>query len=451
MRDPSSLSIRDAAQAPELFARPKLGSGDLLAIFWLAKWWMLGAALPVLIAGWAWAAMLPDRPVARAVVAVSGDVGPVSAGELSRQAKALEAYGRSDRALEGGIVLPPGSLRAVTIGDRSAVAVLLDGAAVPAPQGVLEALIDGYIADQAPAVAEAAAASSGSMSAFGSANRLATALAARDGFLQSHGLTDYDAEIRRLDTLLGTAETALVSAEARHAALDRQRTVLERRVRDTPETLEAGAAGPLAGDLEALRRERAQLLTRYTAQSVPVRTIDQQIEALERQGASRPRLTETGAETAAPNPTYEALQRDRLALLGDLETAAATRDALRQQVDAARRRVETLAGLQPEWRRIERAIMAAEVQAGGVTGFAGDERSGGAVSLALSRRGPAVLSNSAEAWRNRIRWSAGLLAVLAALLAGVLFARGRRSFATPGSAARTLNRPVIAAIPKRRA
>jgi len=466
MSERANVDLRGAVAPGELFVRPKLRSGDLLALFWLARLWMLAAALPVLVAGFVWAARLPDRPVAETRLVVREGGGPAGQQVLLREGERLKAAVAARRAAGPGLAegaaampWPEGALWVGIRRNRSDLALRLDGRGLTDPAGRLDRFLADHVAslEAAPdglggATGETRApvreAGTGGEDAAAEA-ALREALAARQAFQAEHGFASFDAEIDRLNAILRTADVALVEARTREAALDRRLAALDRRLEDTPERLPAATAVPAtgaAGPLAALEAERADLLTRYTPDSVPVRAIDRRIEALQAQDAARSRDTAN-----SPNPIHGVLVAEREDLLAELAAARAATAALDSQRRAAAADVMAVSALEPEWRAITREIEALE-PAGAVPG---GPQAGAAGQLArepvsVARAGPVRMSDHAAPVRRQIRLASVALALLAALLAGIAHARSRKGFATPASAARTLNRPVIAAIPRRR-
>lgn len=465
MSERDNVDLRGAVAPGELFARPKLRSGDLLALFWLARLWMLAAALPVLVAGFVWAARLPDRPVAETRLVVREGGGPAGQQVLLREGARLKAAVAARRAAAGpaeGAAATPWPEGALWVGirrNRSDLALRLDGRGLGDPAGRLDRFLADYVAtlgsepdgQGGPSGASARdAGTGGNDPAVETAEAaLREALAARQAFQAEHGFASFDAEIDRLNAVLRTADVALVEARTREAALDRRLAALDRRLEDTPERLPATAALPATGaasPLAALEAERADLLTRYTPDSVPVRAIDRRIEALQAQDAAR------GRDAAdSPNPIHGVLLAERADLLAELAAARAATATLDRQRRAAAADVMAVSALEPEWRAITRDIERLEP----ADAVPGGPQAGAAGQLArepvsVTRAGPVRLSDHAAPVRRQIRLASVALALLAALLAGIAHARSRTGFATPASAARTLNRPVIAAIPRRR-
>ncbi|MEM0986959.1 MAG: hypothetical protein AAGJ32_11990 [Pseudomonadota bacterium] len=462
MGDPYTISLREAASTDPLFVRPRLNSRDLLAYFWLAKWWMLAIAIPVLVVGQLWAQSVQPQQIARAQLLVAEDGRPVSRDVLRFEAEQILSRSRAPSE-SIATALPQGALTIGVQRNRSALLLTLDGQRVDDPVAVLEGLVSAHLGDSQTARSSAEAPNSSlsktsptDADAPDAADALQTALAERQAFLDRHGLTDFDAERERRATALNTIDAALVNAEVRSASLARQLSALDRQLADTPQTLAADTGPELATEIEALRRERTLLLMRYTDQSVPVQTIDRQISALEARLAARPAAP--GGATRS-NPAYGALLADRNRVAIEADAAKAAVATLRQRRADAERGIATLAGLEPEWRRIAARVsrlqpsLSESDQAPGnasrIDGARGEVSiDGGARERALA--GPIQSIDQAEATRRRLSIGSVLLAGFVALMTGIVFARTRKTFVTPNSAARTVNRPPIAAIPLRR-
>ncbi|MCI4661238.1 MAG: Wzz/FepE/Etk N-terminal domain-containing protein [Neomegalonema sp.] len=136
-----------------------------------------------------------------------------------------------------------------------------------------------------------------------------------------------------------TSELRQLEIEARslRTRLDSTRAQLS----GTPEQIATGYIPGVAGtrgggQLAALRRERAQLLTRVTEAHPDVRAIDAQIEALRNSGGGRAGGTAgtPGQRLYSPNPLFTQLKAQVEQLTIDIEINKARQDQLRTRLDA---------------------------------------------------------------------------------------------------------------------
>jgi uncharacterized protein involved in exopolysaccharide biosynthesis len=198
-------------------------------------------------------------------------------------------------------------------------------------------------------------------------------------------------------------------------------------------------------DLQRLRIERQDLLTRYRPDSRAVQDLDRRIAQMEAFLKSAPAA---GLRRIGPNPTFQALEADAAAQGANITAMTGRSQELKRQKADAERRLAALAALEPEYLRLKRDRDALETSAGT---FATREQTERARSELASRSvdnisiyEPARPPARGDSPKRAIAAVAAIFGLLSALAIGLLRVWSVGSFPTAGSVERTLGLRVLA-------
>lgn len=276
--------------------------------------------------------------------------------------------------------------------------------------------------------------------------RLAAADRAMRGFEARNGLGEYSAEgaaARRhvLDASdeLAKVEASLREAEARSSALTKQ-------MASTPREIALGLETAAGQELEKLRLQREELLTRYLPDSRAVQDVERRIVQLEAVIKMSP---PQGLRRVGVNPTWQALEAERALLAATLSALGARSVELGRQKREAEARIAALEALAPDYQQLKRERDALEATA---RTFAAREQAEAARNAPAARGAdgvfvyePARAPTKGDGAKSIVVTAAALLGLLAALGAGLMRAWSGQSFPTARAVERTLGLRVLAA------
>lgn len=280
--------------------------------------------------------------------------------------------------------------------------------------------------------------------------RAAEASAALAAFLTEHQIGDFESELAALAARAGDIETQLLEAEARRREADARAASLRSRFQSEPEQIELYSESDARRDLVAAQLERERLLSRYQPDAFPVREVDRRIAQLETflAGGDPASITRRGA-----NPVRQDVATQLYAMEAEARAQRGRETALTQQREAVRARLRTMQGLEPRFRQLlrDRSILEANTQ-----NFATRAEDARARSQMLGRATDNISSverAAAPTQGKSLRWPIMIMTLLIAAVVSIAagLSRGlmRRSFPTPSSAARALDVPVLAVVPRR--
>ncbi|MDP8916766.1 MAG: lipopolysaccharide biosynthesis protein [Pseudomonadota bacterium] len=286
--------------------------------------------------------------------------------------------------------------------------------------------------------------------------RLALANAVYQDFLIQNGIGDFEAERVSLNTLYTTLNDTRFRNQARLSELRGRVGGQSAAMRGLqPEiSLYRDVDDTAARKLTALRVQRDELLSRYRPEAGPVRELDRQIDQLEAAVAAGRGVGEQ-VRRVGVNPVYQTLQTERLQVQAEAASLQQSIDVIDRQLGeiAARRRY--LATLEPRYQQLvrERSLLETNVRA-----FAAREQEGqaaAAVAQSANDNIRVVERAVAPVEGDSLRWPllaiSFIFAVVTALAASLTKIFLGRGFATPASASRALDLPVLTTAPAVRA
>jgi polysaccharide biosynthesis protein PslE len=281
------------------------------------------------------------------------------------------------------------------------------------------------------------------------AGRAAQASGALAAFLTEHTIGDFDSELTALAARSGDIETQLLDAQARRREAEARAASLRQRYQAEPEQIELYQESDARRDLVEAQMQRERLLSAYQPDALPVREVDRRIAQLEAflAGGDPPSITRRGQ-----NP----VRQDVASLLYGMEAEARAQrgreTALTQQRAEVRERIRAMQVLEPRFRQLlrERTILEANAQAFATRAEDARARSQmlGRATNNISSLEQAAVPTQGKSLRWPIMIVTILIAGIMALAAGLSRALMRRSFPTPSSAARALDTPVLAVMPR---
>jgi len=279
--------------------------------------------------------------------------------------------------------------------------------------------------------------------------RAGAATGALAAFLTEHEIGDFESELAALAARAGDIETQLLDAQARRREAEARAGALRSRFQAEPEQIELYSESDARRELVQAQLEREQLLSRYQEDAMPVREVDRRIAQLELflAGGDPPSITRRGA-----NPVRQDIASQLYAIEAEARAQRGRETALTQQRGEVRDRLREMQALEPRFRQLQRdrSILEANAQA-----FATRAEDARARSQMLGRATDNITPVERAAVPSQgksLRWPimivtlllAGIISIAAGLSRGLL----RRSFPTPSSAARALEVPVLAVVPR---
>lgn len=271
-------------------------------------------------------------------------------------------------------------------------------------------------------------------------------------FLGTHQIGDFESELAALATRAADTDTQLLDAEARRREAEARLSALRRQLLAEPSEIELYSESDARRQLVQAQLEREQALSRYQEDAPVVREIDRRISQLELflAGGDPPSLTRRG-----PNPVHQDVASQVYAQEAEARAQRGREAALRQQGETIRARLRLLQGLEPEFRRLLRERTILEQNAGAFATRAEEARAMsqmlGSSTDNISEVERASPPTQGQSMRMPILIVTLLLAGLAGLIAGLTRGFMRQSFPTPSNAARALDAPMLAVMPRENA
>jgi uncharacterized protein involved in exopolysaccharide biosynthesis len=285
-------------------------------------------------------------------------------------------------------------------------------------------------------------------------------LAAADGeyqqFLAANHIGDFDSEKASLAQVYASLLTEKYSIQAQLSEAEGRLGVTSRQVTQVPPEINLYQdADPTAtSKLTSLRVERQDLLSRYRPDSQPVREIDQKIAALQaliQQGGA----AGVAARRVGVNPVAQNLQTEKNQL--EAQTASLRQRLAKVTADlgqvAGRR--QQLSALEPKYQDLlrDRDVLSTNVK--NLTAREQESQAaraiamGGENNIRVVQR--AFAPTKGKSLRKPVIGAAFVFAAFTALCVGLLRIFLRRGYVTPDATARSLDLPVLAAAPVKRA
>ena len=279
--------------------------------------------------------------------------------------------------------------------------------------------------------------------------RAAEASTALASFLTEHRIGDFESELAALAARAGDIETQLLDAQARQQEAVARAAALRARYQAEPEEILLQTESDARTALVQAQMEREQLLSRYQADALPVREVDRRIAHLEAflAGGDPPSVTRRGA-----NPVRQDIASQLYAMEAEARAQRGRAAALEQQRTEVRERLRAMQALEPQFRQLQREREVLETSAQNFASRAEEARTRAQMLGRATDNITPVERAAVPTQGKSLRWPIMLvtlmIAFVVAVAAGLSRALMRRSFPTPSSAARALNTPVLAVLPR---
>ncbi len=279
--------------------------------------------------------------------------------------------------------------------------------------------------------------------------KLAQTDAAYQNFLISNDIGDFAAQKTSLTTLQGQIEAQRYAAESQ--LRDRRARLASTEQLLTQTSAEIGLFRDLssvaADKLAQLKLQREDLLSRYKADSQPLRDLEVQIAQLEA-GIAAGRTNGDGARRLGINPVYQTLQTDRNQLASEVAALQQQLQSFTEQVEQVNQRLLRLAALEPQYQELtrDRDVLQTNVR-DFVVKAQQDEaqrQMAGTASDNIRIVQRASAPSTGASLKKPVLILAFLFAGFTALCAGLVRMFLRPGLQTPNSASRTLDLPVLA-------
>jgi uncharacterized protein involved in exopolysaccharide biosynthesis len=279
--------------------------------------------------------------------------------------------------------------------------------------------------------------------------RAGTASAALAAFLTEHEIGDFEAELAALAARAGDIETQMLDAQAQRREAEARAGALRGQYRSEPEQIELYSESDARRELVEAQLEREQLLSRYQEDAMPVREVDRRIAQLDLflAGGDPASVTRRGA-----NPDRQDIATQLYAMEAEARAQRGRETALAQQRTEVRERLREMQAIEPQFRQLQRERSIIETNAQNFAARAEEARTRSQLLGRATDNITPVEPAAVPAQGKSLRWPikivtwliAGIVSVATALSRGLL----RRSFPTPSSAARALDVPVLAVVPR---
>jgi len=282
--------------------------------------------------------------------------------------------------------------------------------------------------------------------------RAGQATAAMSTFLTEHQIGDFESELAALAARAGDIETQLLDAQARRREAEARSAALRQRYNSEPEQIELYQESDARRDLVEAQMERERLLAAYQPDALPVREVDRRIAQIQAflAGGDPPSITRRG-----PNPVRQDVASQLYGMEAEARAQRGRETALDQQRTEVRERLRAMQALEPRFRQLQRDRTILETNAQNFASRAEEARARsqmlGRATDNISAIERASVPTQGKSLRSPIMIVTLLIAGIVALAAGLSRGLMRRSFPTPSSAARALDTPVLAVMPRRQA
>ena len=473
-------------------SRPRYGPSDYVTLLWRDRWLMLGVFLAVFVVGLAGALMMKTRYPATSSILVrlgqeyvyepnvgdaargaipttdqliQSEVEILSSAELRRRVLLGLGLGRvfPDRAeawakaapakrqdvLDQAVTAMGTSLKIDSAPDTSVVRLTYTDTDPERAALVLNRLLDEYlIYRRAVLLDRTQPYLDQQLKVF--QDHLAETDASYQAFLAANGVDDFDAEKASLNSLLTSLTDEGYRVQARLKEIGGSSGEIGRQVgRISPEIGLYRDTNPATSDkLLQLQIDRQDLLSRYKPDAQPVKEIDQriaQLQALLSQGGGQA----TGAKRFGVNPVYQTVQTEQLQLNAEAASLKERQAALQDQLAQISMRRQKLTEIEPQYLELSRDRELLQNEIRGLM----QKRQESQASQSIAQRSNDNIRiverptppTAGKSLKKIVAILALLFAAFTALCVGLVRVFLRRGFATPASAGRSLDLPVLAA------
>lgn len=453
--------------APMAHLRPRLGLADVAVHLWRAKWLILLVFLPLFALGLFAALALPERYTAHARLIVSA--AEFSAGAAEAETELMRSPAVIGAALErvtlarawpeiaggcegqacarlGGEALRR-AFRAEAASGGRAISASLTHADPSMAAELLNVALEAYL-DYRPAILGEEPALNFNAQRERFEQEVVRAEAAIRDYLAQNGLGGLDTERASLAVLHAAANAQLLSAATRRAEVTAELAVWRRRLAAEPAEQVLYIEDTSRQRLQALQMEREELRARLAPHDPVLRDLDWRIERLETYLQSQ--TPPEGFVRRGGNPLWEEARSAIARLEAEASAIDRQQTELQMQLASIEERQMRLMTLTPGLEDLQRRRDAAAEGARRFARLAAEARArtdlsrdgGGDVRLMA----PAEVPVRGESLRGQAALGALLLALVAALGAGLAHALTRPGFATPRALERTIGVPVLATV-----
>lgn len=269
------------------------------------------------------------------------------------------------------------------------------------------------------------------------------------GFMGRNGVADFEAERTSTQVLLANVRADLLSVQARQREAQGRWASTNQSYEREPAEVRLSFETDNSRRRIELASQLADLQTRYTDDSQPVRDAQRRIEALDQLLASEQGQA-AGSTKTGTNPVRDTLNTDRARNLADVEAMDQRESVLAAQEAQLQARAVQLSQNRPEYEDLLRRKTILEEQ---VKQFSTREASARAQNE-LSRTSNdnirvierANVPTRGKSLKRYVAMGAIVFAALTALMAGLVRAFSRSGFPTSASVGRTLGLPVLAMV-----
>ena len=367
--------------------------------------------------------------------------------KASSEAKRTEIEGAAVKAMDS-------ALKIGTAPGTAVVRLSFDHAEPQMAAQALNVMIEEYLAYRSSVLAERdSGALAGQRLAF--QNRLGVIDSTFQKFLADNGIGDFDTEKSSMGQLYTALITESYSLQAQLSEAQGRLTATNRSASTAPPEigLYQDVDGSAATKLMQLKIDRQDLLSRYRPDAQPVRDLDQKIAALQALTSS-PQGTAAGAKRVGVNPVYQSLQTEKNTLEAQTASIQARQAVVARELEQVTRRRQILAQLEPQYQALarEREVLSTNVR----NFIVREQESEAAQALAAKSNDNIRVVERAQVPLKGKSLKKAVLALgilfggFSALCVGLFLALLSRGYAGVAAVERSLDLPVLAAMPLKR-
>jgi uncharacterized protein involved in exopolysaccharide biosynthesis len=487
----------EAAARPAAVVRQRYGLGDIVAMLWAESFLMLTVFIVLLALGVAFAFTLEKTYTAYSSVLVrmgqeyiyNPRVGEAGRGATLKTEEVVQAeveilqsaqlkqrvmddvgvkviapklgaaYEAGDptvrKTIEGTVIRTmESSLKIATAPQTAVVRLSYDHPNPESAAAILNSIVDNYLEYREQVLLDPSSPAIEAQRRLFE-QRLEDADQAYEGFLAQNGIGDFTAEKTSLAALYQSVLDERFKVDARLREVQGRLGQLSAGVGGVPGEIELQRDVDMSATekLVDLKIEREDLLARYLPDSRPVQENAVKIAQLERLIASG-QGSGVLAQRLGPNPVRQAVETDLRTAQAEAAALEQRRAELERQVGEVTSRLQRLTALEGEYQVLatNRDVLQSNVKTFAARGE--ESRAARAIAEASDETvrviQRAVPPSKGHSLRKPVLAAALLFAAFTALCLGLLRVFLRRGFGTPGTAARTLDLPVLAVAPVKR-
>ncbi len=264
-------------------------------------------------------------------------------------------------------------------------------------------------------------------------------------FLATNDVGNYEAEISSSRGLILSLDSEVLKTEAQLRAVRVELSTARQQLVNTPEIIDLSNEDTTQKLLIDLELEREDLLARYTEQSQAVKSIDERIKRVRNYIEDGQQIA--GSVRTGPSPLYMDVKSNIYQLEAEQDALEEQLSALRGKLAPIQNRLAVLGGLSGEWSALQSRLDQLQTKLKDEIGRLGTPSiPTPSVNLVSPAKQVSTMSRS-KTW---ITLASLLLAGLAAIMVGLIYALTRKGIASPNRLRRETGLTVLSGVREKR-